>query len=337
MSQIDRVLRSNLRLRHLQLLVALDEFRHLGRAADFLALTQPAVSKMLAEVERMYGVALFTRSTRGTEPTAAGAVAVRFARSVLADHARTHEAVLALDSGAAGRVAVGSMVVAFAELVHGAIARLKASAPGATVLVEEGDLTRLLPRLRVGELDLFVGRLEPGYAAPDLDTEALLQDGMCLICHPEHPLAQGGTPSWEALARLPWVMPPSWASSRVKLIQAFYRHRLEPPTDVVETASFLVTFDWVRRQGAIGFVARMVAERYQAEGLLRILPVRLRIELPPVGLITLHGRAPSPTGVQMIQALRATAREFLARRQGAPGERTPMAAGKSMDSYQQDS
>ena len=71
MSQIDRVLRSNLRLRHLQLLVALDRFRQLGRAADFLALTQPAVSKMLAEVERLYGVALFTPRGNSTSVIAA--------------------------------------------------------------------------------------------------------------------------------------------------------------------------------------------------------------------------------------------------------------------------
>ena len=51
MSQIDRVLRSNLKLRHLQLLVALDEFRHLGRVSEFLSITQPAVSKMLVEIE----------------------------------------------------------------------------------------------------------------------------------------------------------------------------------------------------------------------------------------------------------------------------------------------
>ena len=55
MADIDRVLRSNLKLRHLQLLVALDNFRHLGRAAEFLSLTQPAVSKSLAEIERLLG------------------------------------------------------------------------------------------------------------------------------------------------------------------------------------------------------------------------------------------------------------------------------------------
>ena len=62
MSRIDRAIRSNIKLRHLQLLVALDQFRHLGRAAEFLSLTQPAVSKTLAELESLFGVRLFDRS-----------------------------------------------------------------------------------------------------------------------------------------------------------------------------------------------------------------------------------------------------------------------------------
>ena len=58
MSRIDRAIRSNIKLRHLQLLVALDQFRHLGRAAEFLSLTQPAVSKTLAELDSLFGVRL---------------------------------------------------------------------------------------------------------------------------------------------------------------------------------------------------------------------------------------------------------------------------------------
>src|SRR5258706_11150847 len=86
MGQIDRVMRSNLKLRHLQLLVALDELRHVGRAAEFLSISQPAVSKTLAEIERMYGLSLFDRSTRGTVPTASGSGLLRFPRSVLPNH-----------------------------------------------------------------------------------------------------------------------------------------------------------------------------------------------------------------------------------------------------------
>src|SRR6478735_2808861 len=147
MSQIERVLRSNLKLRHLQLLVALDEFRHLGRVSEFLSITQPAVSKMLAEIERMFDLKLFTRSTRGTEPTPFGVTVVRFARSVLADYQRTRDEIDAVASGGAGRTSVGAMVVATPSLLVKAIQQLKKQSALTTVMVEEGDLTRLLPRL----------------------------------------------------------------------------------------------------------------------------------------------------------------------------------------------
>jgi len=110
MADIDRVLRSNLKLKHLQLLVALDEFRHIGRVAEFLSVTQPAVSKTLAEIERMFGLELFSRSTRGTDPTDFGNTVVRFARSVLADYSRTCDELAAAASGAAGHTSVGAMV-----------------------------------------------------------------------------------------------------------------------------------------------------------------------------------------------------------------------------------
>ena len=202
---------------------ALDEFRHLGRASEFLALTQPAVSKTLAEIERLFGLDLFVRSTRGTEPTPHGETVVRFARSVLADFDRTRDEIAAVSSGAAGRTSVGAMVVATPVLLTRAVELLKARSAQTTVSIEEGDLTRLLPRLRVGELDLFVGRLEPGYAAPDLDTEALYDESMSIIARPDHPLARKARPSWADLATLPWVVPPAWASSRIKLNQMFYK------------------------------------------------------------------------------------------------------------------
>jgi DNA-binding transcriptional LysR family regulator len=304
---IDRVLRSNLKLKHLQLLVALDQFRHLGRAAEFLSLTQPAVSKTLAEVERLFDLQLFVRSTRGTEPTAYGQTLVRFARSVLADFERTRDEIAAVGSGAAGRVRVGAMVVAIPVLLTRAIDLLKSHSAQTTVLVEEGDLTRLLPRLRLGELDLLLARLEPGYAAPDLETEALYDEPMCIVSHPQHPLASQRKPSWADLAQQAWVMPPPWASSRIKLNQMFYKHQLNPPVDVIETASFLVTLTCLRERGAIGFWARSVAAHYQQQGLVQVLAIKVPIELPPVGLISLRGRLRTPASEQMMACLRQAA------------------------------
>jgi len=311
MADIDRVLRSNLKLRHLQLLVALDEFRHLGRAAEFLSVTQPAVSKTLAEIERMFELSLFDRSTRGTEPTPYGAAVVRFARSVLADYGRTRDEIASVASGAAGRTSVGCMVVAMPVLLTRAVALLKAQSAQSTVLVEEGDLTRLLPRLRVGELDLFVGRLEPGYAAPDLATEALYEEPMRVVARPDHPLARQAKLAWRDLAREPWVVPPPWASSRIKLHQMFYKHGLNPPADLIESASFLATLSFVRDRAALGFLAQQVALHFEREGLLKVLPIKVPIELPPVGIITLRTRVNTPSSAQLIRCLREVANELM--------------------------
>lgn len=316
MSDIDRVLRSNLKLKHLQLIVALDEFRHLGRSAEFLSLTQPAVSKSLAEIERLFGLELFVRSTRGTEPTDYGQKVARFARSVLADFDRTREDIAAVASGGAGRVRVGAMVVATPGLLIDAVGRLKAQAPRTAVLVEEGDLSRLLPRLRVGELDFIVGRIEPGYASPDLETEALYREPMQVAVAREHALARLRSPRWADLAAHPWVVPPPWASSRVKLQQLFHQHGLEPPADIVETASFLVTLGFLRRHGRVAFVAREVARYLETEGLAKALPLAVPIELPPVGLIMLRGGLRTPAAEELLGMLRQVARRPSARRRG---------------------
>jgi DNA-binding transcriptional LysR family regulator len=308
MTQIDRVLRSNIKLRHLQLMVALDQFRHLGRTAEFLSVSQPAVSKMLAEIENMFDLVLFDRSTRGTEPTSSGQAIIRFARSVLAEYERTRDEISAVASGAAGRTRVGAMVVAMPVLLAGAVKLLKQRSAQATVLVEEGDLTHLLPKLRLGELDLFVGRLEPGYAAPDLVTEALFNEPMVVVVKRGHALARKKQPQWRDLANMSCVLPPPWASLRVKIEQTFYRYGLAPPVDVIETSSFLALSTFIKERNSIGFLARSVGLHFQQEGLLSVLPVDVPIELPPVGLITMRGRRLTPSSEQLMDCLRQSAR-----------------------------
>ena len=307
MALIDRVLRSNLKLRHLQMLVALDQFRHLGRAAEFLSVTQPAVSKTLAEIEGMFGLPLFERTTRGTTPTAAGLSVVRFARSVLAGYERTREEIEAEASGAQGRARVGAMVVATPALLAQAVERLKARSSRTTVLIEEGDLTRLLPKLRLGELDLFVGRLEPGYASPDLETEALYEDPMVAVVQPAHPLARKRKLQWADIATQPCVLPPPWASLRVKLEQQFFAHGLHPPADIVESASFLTQLTFLHQRAAVAFMARAVAEHYARQGMLAVLPLAVPVDLPPVGLITLRGQRLTPVTAQLVECLREVA------------------------------
>ena len=107
--------------------------------------------------------------------------------------------------------------------------------------------------------------------------------------------------------QLPWVVPPPWASSRSKLAQMFYKHQLVPPADIIETSSFLVTLSSMQQRPAIGFLARSVAEHFERQGLLCILNLKLPIELPHVGIITLRGRAKTPASQLLVDSLRETA------------------------------
>jgi DNA-binding transcriptional LysR family regulator len=269
---------------------------------------QPAVSKMLGEVENMLGYALFERSARGSQPTEAGRAFTRFARSVLAEYERTRDEIAASESGAAGRTRVGSMVVAMPTLLTRAVKLLKEKSAGATVLVEEGDLTHLLPKLRLGEIDLFVGRLEPGYAAPDLVAEPLYNEPMTIVAEPGHPLSRKKKVSWADLARVPCVLPPPWASLRVKIEQQFYKHGLHPPTDVIETASFLAQITFARDRGAVAFMAKSVGARFEREGMMKVLAIKVPVELPAIGLITVRGRTLTPVTAQLAGCLRQVAK-----------------------------
>src|SRR3546814_15955605 len=98
------------------------------------------------------------------------------------------------------------MAVAVPVLLARAVERLKTQSPRATVLVEEGDLTHLLPKLRLGELDFFVGRLEPGYAAPDLATETLYPEPMVAVAAASSAIAKARQPPRADVAALPCVM-----------------------------------------------------------------------------------------------------------------------------------
>ena len=206
-------------------------------------------------------------------------------------------------------------------LLARAVKLLKSRSAQTSVFVEEGDLTRLLPRLRVGELDLFVGRLEPGYASPDLHTEALYEEPMAIVARPDHPLCGKARPTWSDLAGAAWVVPPAWASSRIKLNQMFYKHGLHPPADLVESASFLATLVFVREQSAIGFLARTVAEHFEGEGLVRVLPVKVPIELPPVGIISLAARVHTPSSARLVDCLRQVTAELRPAQERSPKNR----------------
>ena len=125
---IDTRLLSRLKTRQLILLVHLDHKRSILRAAEAANMTQPAASKLLAELEDSLGVALFVRHARGVEPTSYGEVLLRHARNALSELHEAQEEIANLKSGSTGHASIGTVVTSATSLVPMAVAELKAMA-----------------------------------------------------------------------------------------------------------------------------------------------------------------------------------------------------------------
>ena len=104
---LDRPLVSRLKLRQLGLIVALTERGSLRQAAADLAMTQPAATKLLRDLESAMGAALFTRHPYGMVATEAGRTLVRYARGVLNELSEARDELKALAQGEQGRLGVG--------------------------------------------------------------------------------------------------------------------------------------------------------------------------------------------------------------------------------------
>ncbi len=136
---------------------------------------------------------------------------------------------------------------------------------------------------------------------------------MVAVARPDHPLTARKQVRWRDLAQLPCVLPPSWASLRVKLEQQFHREGLDPPVDIVETASFLAQVTFIRACAGVGFMARSVARHVERERLLRVLSIRVPVDRPPVGLITMRARPLTPVTEQLVQCIRTVSKQAVVR------------------------
>ena len=116
-----------LKSRQLPLLIALAEAKSLRKAAAELGMTQPAATKLLQDLERTIGFALFERGPRGMQPNTYGEAVIRHARLVVTDLNRTRLELASLSSGATGRIRIGAVISAIMVIIEEVSTTLRGS------------------------------------------------------------------------------------------------------------------------------------------------------------------------------------------------------------------
>lgn len=273
-----------IRLRHLEVLLAIARHRSLTAAAAALDITQPAVSQWLADIEAAAGVRLFERG-QGLRPTPYAAPLLAHAERVLQDARRTMAEVAAIRAGGTGRVRLGATQVATASLVPAAVLRLREQAPGIELSLLEDTVARLWVEFERNELDVLVTRLDARALGSGLPHQRLFADRYRVVCGPQHPLAGRARVSWRDAARFPWLMPPPGTPLHEALSASFTAAGIALPPVLLTSVSPAVNVALLRETEALALQPTAMAQRLQDKGELAALPLTLTHDTGDVGLV----------------------------------------------------
>ena len=299
---------SRLKTRHLLLLLHLYEQRSVVRAAEAANMTQPAASKLLAEMEDMLGVQLFERHARGVEPTWYGQVLIRRARSALSEIGRAHDEIAALRAGRMGQASIGTVVNPGTTLVPQAIAAVKRDFPEILIRVEMDYSRPLVAKLLDGQLDIVIGRIMGPEGVGELEFEPLADEPHSVIVRTGHPLAERGKVNHADLVDYGWIMPPAASVLRNRLDSVFLEHGLSPPSSIVETSALPVIIHLLRHSDMLAALPAESVAPYLQTGQMQALPIDLGVRMDYFGIIRRRDQQLSPGAERVLGALRAAAR-----------------------------
>lgn len=299
----DAALLMRLRMRQLLLLAALGQEKHLGRAAQALGMSQPAATKLLQQAEDALGTPLFTRQSRGMEPTPSGEVLVRYARQVLVDFGFAREQLAALRSGLHGRLRLGCVPGALPQLLAPALAAYKQRHPkvAVSVLVETSDV--MLAHLQRGEVDLVLGRITDGYDEDELQSLPLLEEPQVVVVRSGHPLLARKAPKLADMVQWPWVLQPHGSPQRARFEALVREAGVRARLDITETASTVATTALLEASDMAAVMPASLAAHYARLGVLKVVGTELPLRVPSIHLITARRRDPLPAAVEFVAVL----------------------------------
>lgn len=290
MALLDWYIRANLKIRHFQVLVALEDFRSVPRAAMFLGLKEAQLLKMLSGLEDSLEAPLFVTNAHGIEPTEHGACLIRHGRQVLNRLLNAQEELRDLQEGRVPRVSLGVSPSVTAGLLPRFIAKLEAEAMPLAVSVREGTISSLTHDLRVGSLDLAISILPRRPLSEDLMHEVLYEEELVLAVRRDHPLTQRRLLDWSVLEQYPVILSPQGTQVRQHIDAFLTQHALQISRLQLDSSSIMTNVGVLQATDSIAFLSRDVAEQFANDGLLACLPLSLNETRMRIGAIWMRER-----------------------------------------------
>ena len=274
-----------LKIKHLVLVDSLAKTRNMHQTAEQMNVTQPAISKLLRDLEELLGFPLFERQTRNLVLTDLGIFVARYARITLEDTESFVDQVNKLRKGGHGHLKIGTIFAATSLVLPEAIASIKRVRPLLSIEVIEQTSNHLLEMLDQKKLDLIIARFTHE-DCQSFEFTALGPEPFCLVANNRHPLCQLEEVPTTALSEWPWVMYPFNTPIRRRMERAFAMFKIPSPTNTVETISMQTFLQLLQSGPMLAMLPESMVQSQLQNGQLRVLDTPFRVESQDYGVIT---------------------------------------------------
>lgn len=289
-----------IRLRHLHTFVAVAQQGTLGRAAETLNLSQPALSKTLNELEQLTGTRLFERGRLGAQLTVPGEQFLTHAVNVLDALNTAGQALNRKEDASADVVRVGALPTAALGILPAAIGRFHQQQKSTSLQVATMNNTMLLAGLKSGEIDLGIGRMSDPELMGGLNYELLFLESLKLVVRPGHPLLQE-TITLSRVMEWPVVVSPKGTVPRQNAEALLQSQGCKMPAGCIETLSASLSRQLTVDYDYVWFVPSGAVKEDLRQATLVSLPVPTQSTGEPIGILT-RVDIPLSTGAQMLIA-----------------------------------
>lgn len=292
-----------IRLRHLHTFVAVAQQGTLGRAAETLNLSQPALSKTLNELEQLTGTRLFERGRLGAQLTLVGEQFLTHAVKVLDALNSASQALNRKEGLNNDIVRIGALPTAALGILPTVIGQFHKQQKDITLQVATMNNTMLLAGLKSGEIDIGIGRMSDPDLMSGLNYELLFLESLKLVVRPGHPLLQE-TVTLSRVMEWPVVVSPKGTVPRQNAETLLQSQGCKMPAGCIETLSaslsrqLTVDFDYV------WFVPSGAVKDDLRRGVLSALPIATQGAGEPIGILTRVDATLTPGTQTLLSAIR---------------------------------
>ena len=286
MQWVDRV-GHRLKLRDLHILLTVVQRGSMAKAAAELGISQPAVSKTIADMEHMFGVRLLDRGRSGIEPTAYGRVLVARGQAIFDELKHGVEELAFLADPTVGDLHIGSTESIAAGFLPAVIERFSREQPRIRLHVAQAVMSTLHYReLRERSIDLLLGRIPAPFEEDDLEADVVFNDDAVVVAGRRSRWARSRKLRLADLAGERWILPPADTLQGSLTPRIFRDSGCEMPQAPLTTLSIHLCCQLVASAQFVTMLPASVLS-YGNNSSLKILPIKFPLHQRPVAIVTL--------------------------------------------------